>query len=367
MPRATAPDDLRAATTAYERWLGTQCQLVRADVTYKHERMASSPLGLLRGSYYRWAQLWPALCPDVASAPEVLAVADLHTENFGTWRDVEGRLIWGVNDFDEAYPLAYTNDLVRLAASVRLEIVAGLIRVPARAACAALLAGYSSAIESGGRPFVLDHRHPTLRAEAAAGQRDPERFWGELDALPVLRNPPRAAVQLLRHALPAGAAARLSRRRAGVGSLGHPRIVAVADAGGGRTAREAKALVPAAAGWAAGTGQARVLYAEIEARAVRCRDPFLETRGRWVVRRLAPDCNRLNTTSSRRPADQRELLHAMGAETANIHLGSSRAAIAAVRRDVGRRSAVWLHDAATTMAAATLADFREWVRRPSRA
>jgi uncharacterized protein (DUF2252 family) len=24
-------------------------------------------------------------------------------ENFGAWRDVEGRLIWGINDFDEAW------------------------------------------------------------------------------------------------------------------------------------------------------------------------------------------------------------------------------------------------------------------------
>jgi len=35
----------------------------------------------------------------------VLAVGDLHVENFGTWRDAEGRLIWGVNDFDEAWRL----------------------------------------------------------------------------------------------------------------------------------------------------------------------------------------------------------------------------------------------------------------------
>src|SRR5260370_32652719 len=52
---------------------------------------------------------------------EVLAVGDLHVENFGTWRDAEGRLTWGVNDFDEAYPLPYTIDLARLATSVRSE------------------------------------------------------------------------------------------------------------------------------------------------------------------------------------------------------------------------------------------------------
>jgi len=35
----------------------------------------------------------------------------------------EGRLSWGVDDFDESYPLPYTNDLVRLAASVRIVII----------------------------------------------------------------------------------------------------------------------------------------------------------------------------------------------------------------------------------------------------
>src|ERR1039458_5738131 len=36
-------------------------------------------------------------------APKVLAVGDLHVGSFGTWRDTEGRLSWGVDDFDESY------------------------------------------------------------------------------------------------------------------------------------------------------------------------------------------------------------------------------------------------------------------------
>ncbi len=49
-------------------------------------------------------------------------MGDLHIENFGTWRDLEGRLIWGINDVDEAYPVRYPNDLVRLAASAFLAM-----------------------------------------------------------------------------------------------------------------------------------------------------------------------------------------------------------------------------------------------------
>ena len=39
-------------------------------------------------------------------------VGDLHVENYGTWRDAEGRLVCGNNDFDETCPLPYTNDVV---------------------------------------------------------------------------------------------------------------------------------------------------------------------------------------------------------------------------------------------------------------
>ena len=57
------------------------------------------------------------VCPDLANAPSVLAVGDIHLENFGTWRDAEGRLVWGVNDYDEAAEMPYILDLVRLAVS----------------------------------------------------------------------------------------------------------------------------------------------------------------------------------------------------------------------------------------------------------
>ncbi|KIF70313.1 hypothetical protein HY68_19865 [Streptomyces sp. AcH 505] len=45
---------------------------------------------------------------------------DLHAENFGTYMDANGRLIFNVNDFDEAYVGPFTWDLQRLAASLAL-------------------------------------------------------------------------------------------------------------------------------------------------------------------------------------------------------------------------------------------------------
>jgi uncharacterized protein (DUF2252 family) len=86
----------------------------------------------------------------LGSAPRVLSIGDLHIENFGTWRDKEGRLIWGVNDFDEAYPLPYTNDLVRLAASAEIADATNDLRIKPNEACEAILTGYTKAIKSAG-------------------------------------------------------------------------------------------------------------------------------------------------------------------------------------------------------------------------
>src|SRR5208282_3351182 len=103
---------IKKATKKYETWLAKNIAIVPADLALKHTRMAADPFQFLRATFYRWMQVWPQVCPDLARPPQVLAVGDLHVENFGTWRDKEGRLIWGVNDFDEAWPMAYTIDLV---------------------------------------------------------------------------------------------------------------------------------------------------------------------------------------------------------------------------------------------------------------
>src|SRR5262252_10642092 len=105
--------------------------------------MAESAFVLLRGTFYRWMQLWPAICAKLADAPSIPCVGDLHVENFGTWRDSEGRLIWGVNDVDEACVLPYTNDLVRLATSVLFAIRERWMAISDARACQAILEGYT--------------------------------------------------------------------------------------------------------------------------------------------------------------------------------------------------------------------------------
>ena len=145
------------ATREYEAWLGRQIPILKPDLTLKHRRMAGDPFSFLRATFYRWMQLIPSLCADCFSAPSVLSVGDLHVENYGTWRDAEGRHFWGINDFDEASRLPYTNDLIRLAVSACLAIKLEHLADAAGAACASILDGYTTAgLEAGGillRPF----------------------------------------------------------------------------------------------------------------------------------------------------------------------------------------------------------------------
>src|SRR5258708_4387806 len=150
------------ATASYEAWLGKCLRLVAADLQHKHEVMADQAFVFFRGTFYRWAQLWSDVGGAALDAPKVLAVGDLHVENFGTWRDHEGRLIWGVNDFDEAYALPYTNDLVRLAASVVVAVGYHDLSLEPKDACAAIEEGYRDALAAGGHALVLAETHVEL-------------------------------------------------------------------------------------------------------------------------------------------------------------------------------------------------------------
>ena len=117
--------------------------------------MAQSEFSFFRATFYRWLQIWPEICSDLQRAPRVLAVGDLHVENFGTWRDSDGRLVWGINDFDEANYFPYAIDLVRLATSALLAARESHLAVNAREAANAILEGYRAAMKQAGylRPW----------------------------------------------------------------------------------------------------------------------------------------------------------------------------------------------------------------------
>jgi hypothetical protein len=356
--------DIHQATKNYEEWLGKRLTLLPADVELKHQRMAESPFPLFRATFYRWVQCWPRICPDLAAAPAVLSVGDLHVENFGTWRDAEGRLVWGINDFDEAYPMPYTNDLLRLAASALLAARENHLALDPDDACAAILEGYVETLTGGGSPFVLAEGHGWLREAATSNLRDPVAFWAKLEKLPVLAEtvPPEVRAAVEQWLPEKGLPCKFVHRIAGLGSLGRQRFVALADWRGGLIAREAKALTVSACLWEKEAKDGEILYQKVLGTAVRIPDPWVQISGSWIIRRLAPDCSRVELATLSNDRDEQKLLRTMGKETANIHLGDGSAR-AAIQADLQLRHGHWLRKSATAMADATEDDWKEWKKR----
>lgn len=112
----------------------------------KFRKMAGSAFAFYRGTaclFYADAEktgAHGALLDERTS--RVWIHGDLHAENFGTYMDANGRLVFNVNDFDEAYVGPYLWDLQRFAASVALigyakaladDTISGLVRTYATA------------------------------------------------------------------------------------------------------------------------------------------------------------------------------------------------------------------------------------------
>ena len=311
-----------AATIDYEGWLQTRVDVVESDIKLKHKQMAGSLFAFLRATFYHWASRWPEVCPNLIETPRVLAVGDLHLENFGTWRDTEGRLVWGVNDFDEVASMPYAVDLVRLVTSAILAKNENGLTIDAGGAATAVLEGYAESLEAGGKPFILEESHPALREMALGAERDPTHFWPKLTTLPPV-TPPKRVQRLLRHSLPdnAGEIA-FSNRTAGVGSLGRPRYVAIAECNGGLVAREAKAWLPSAWGWARGRLKEHAFSVRLLKHSVRQPDPYCAVKDGWIVRRVGPHCGRIELAEFPKRRDERLILKDMGRETANLHLAT---------------------------------------------
>ncbi|GAB7190043.1 DUF2252 domain-containing protein [Kineococcus sp. NUM-3379] len=121
--------------------------LVAADPAafrHKYRKMAADPFAFYRGTaclFFRDVAAREDPWAD-ARTGRVWIQGDLHAQNFGTAMDGTGRLVFDVNDFDEAYLGHFTWDLRRLAASVALLgwtkalpdlVITGLVEVYVRA------------------------------------------------------------------------------------------------------------------------------------------------------------------------------------------------------------------------------------------
>lgn len=397
------------SSQTYIQWLDTKLRLEDTvdKVVKKRETTLSesTPFKFLRGTFYRWVQLWTETCPELDKAPDVLGVGDLHIENFGTWRDVEGRLVWGINDFDECCFLPYTNDLVRLATSAYFAVQEFRQKEDPEAdieqefsfLCQDIIGGYCTALGLadhatngeflGFKPIILSEDNDwlreivikKLREKDAVKDEDPDddfdEFFQEMKNLEIVNlSQDKPAWKAINQTMPEmGLSFRIGKRDAGLGSLGRERFTAVVDNWHGAiVVREAKAIAPSAWFWAKGEENSNdIFYEKILHDAIRATDPWLKIyhlgeRENWVVRRLVADSLKVklkDVIKGKEPEkakkDLEKLWRAMGRETANVHIAIAQSD---VPKDVTKRNQnnpEWLADAAKKMAEVTIKDREE--------
>jgi len=347
------PDDNKG----YEHWLRHQCTVVEADLKEKCKRMKKSPFIFLRATYFRWAKRIEDICPKLAKAPAVLSVGDLYLENFGTWRDADGRLVWGINDFDEAAVMPYPFDLIRLATSARL--LPGVEIRPHH--LTTMLDGYCRGLKRP-RATLLDEQERWMRPFVAAADHARDAFWTEIKELlckEPRKEPPPDARRALEKRLPQGYEdLRFGSWVKGGGSLGRPRYVAVAAWNGGRIVREAKALIPSAWDWAHSHKNAKSRFQNLAEGHFRSPDPFLRAHGKWIIRRIAADSRKIDVGTDLDPKLFPALFDAMGFDLGAVHAADKNAR--RIEPDLQSRNPDWLHDAVQAAEEAVNNDYREW-------
>ncbi|MFF1509927.1 DUF2252 domain-containing protein [Streptomyces sp. NPDC058326] len=132
VPQPTAAERGEHILTVFDTAFGELLAADPAAFRVKFRKMAGSAFAFYRGTaclFYSDLEREAAGRPggSTGAGPyldertgRVWIHGDLHAENFGTYMNANGRLIFNVNDFDEAYVGPFTWDLKRLAASLAL-------------------------------------------------------------------------------------------------------------------------------------------------------------------------------------------------------------------------------------------------------
>ncbi|MER7400582.1 DUF2252 domain-containing protein [Streptomyces sp. NPDC000151] len=165
----------------------------------KFRKMAASAFAFYRGTaclFYKDLEAGKDTGPYLDERTgRVWIHGDLHAENFGTYMDATGRLIFNVNDFDEAYVGPFTWDLKRFAASVALigyakalsdEQITDLVRTYATAYRERIHALATGAKNDDVQPFTLETAQGPL-LDALRDARSRTRF-ALLDSMTEIRD-----------------------------------------------------------------------------------------------------------------------------------------------------------------------------------
>ncbi len=169
MAPMTTLDELASASERQEEIVGVLvdafAELIERDpraFRRKFRKMAADPFAFYRGSAHlfysdvhrledRWAD---------ERTGRVWIQGDLHAENYGTYMDSEGILVFDVNDFDEAYLGHFTWDLQRMAASLALL---GFAKALSDATIATMIRTYATAYVEQVRAFATGDRDREFR------------------------------------------------------------------------------------------------------------------------------------------------------------------------------------------------------------
>jgi hypothetical protein len=339
----------------FEKWLRKQCDVVEGDLEKKHERMGQNPFRFLRATYFRWARKIEKLLPDLNDAPKVLSVGDAHLENFGTWRDAEGRLVWGINDFDDAAVMPYPLDLVRLCTSASLSPD---LKIDGDDAAAAILDGYVRGLKKPA-PALLDGNASWLRPFVVPSELVREKFKNEFAPNPKTRLPAGVKKGFLA-AFPGDAEIiGYAKRSKGGGSLGRPRFVAIAKWRGGQILREAKGLVASGWDWAHDKEGGDIKFLNLARSAYRAPDPFLDIHEKFIFRRIAADSRKLDFGGEVPERLEAIFLEAMGRDIASIHMADRRGS--KIEDDLKERPKNWLHEATIKAKTFVKKDYDGWI------
>ncbi|MGH7281373.1 MAG: DUF2252 family protein [Polyangiaceae bacterium] len=152
MPQHLDPTSLARAQLEFDRRATSR---FRGLLEHKIERVTASPFAFLRGSAPLFYSVLAAR-PDLASGPagEGWISGDLHMENFGAYRTDDhsptSRVVYGLNDFDEAIVAPWRIDVLRLTTSLLLATRGfGIDGVSSTGIAFSLLSGYARACATG--------------------------------------------------------------------------------------------------------------------------------------------------------------------------------------------------------------------------
>lgn len=227
----------------------------------KYRGMDAGPFAFFRGTDHLFARAWPWFKPSDVG-PDVLLSGDLHLENFGAYRGEDGVFRYDINDFDESVIGPSSFDLVRCATSTLLAAEDWkLSPVTAAQILWTYLASYRMAMEVMARTGQQGELTlaiaegaiakllgaTSLGSQAALLRELTERVGGRRRIVRGKKHPKvdTAIGEQVKHAVEECGARRgeaaayqvldVTRRVAGIGSLGVRRYAALVDGGGTKT------------------------------------------------------------------------------------------------------------------------------------